>query len=118
MVNLMSEPIKAERELNEAASTANAPVRTKILIVEGIREDGTKFRPSDWPERISSIFAVFGKDQRLRYALGVQPRIFNGAKVLAVEPMLRERDPVMFETVMKFARDNNLRTRETDDLSD
>jgi len=83
-----------------------------MLIIEGIRENGTKFRPSDWPERISSTFAVFGKDQRLRYAPGICPRIVNGEKVLAVEPSLKQHNPTAFQSVMKFARDNNLRTIE------
>lgn len=85
---------------------------TKVLIIEGIRNNGTKFRPSDWPERLSGMFAEFGEDHRLHYATGVSPRMLNGQKVLAVETSLQERDPVIFQTVMKFAHDNNLRTRE------
>jgi hypothetical protein len=38
--------------------------------------------------------------------------MFNGQKVLAVEPSLQEQNPAVFQTVMKFAHDNNLRTRE------
>ncbi|WP_455205974.1 DUF3579 domain-containing protein, partial [Kaarinaea lacus] len=37
-----------------------------VLIIEGVRENGSKFRPSDWPERISSSMAGFGSDNRLR----------------------------------------------------
>ena len=97
---------EAENAAIKAASTK------KVLIIEGVRENGTKFRPSDWPERISSTFAGFGKDQRLRYAPGVHPRVCNGQKVLAVEPELQEQNPSVFQAVMKFARENNLRTRE------
>ena len=93
----------------------NAVGAKKVLIIEGIRENGTKFRPSDWPERISSTFAGFGKDQRLRYASGVRPRIFDGQKVLAVEADLQVQNPAVFHAVMKFARENNLRTREEAD---
>ena len=87
----------------------------KVLIIEGIRENGSKFRPSDWPERISSSFAGFGKDQRLRYAAGVRPRVFDGQKVLVLESDLQEQNPAVFHAVMKFARENNLRTREEAD---
>lgn len=83
-----------------------------VLVIEGIRENGTKFRPSDWPERISSTFAGFGKDQRLRYAPGVQPKVMDGQKVLVIEQALQEQNPAIFQSVMKFARENNLRTRE------
>ena len=95
-----------------------APGTKTVLIIEGIRENGTKFRPSDWPERISSTFAGFGKDQRLHYAPGVRPRVFEGQKVLALEPALLEQNPAVFHAVMKFARENNLRTREATDCSE
>ena len=84
----------------------------RVLIIEGVRKNGSKFRPSDWPERISSTFAIFDKDQRLRYAPSVCPRVFNGQKVLAVEPSLQWQNPAIFHEIMKFARDNDLRTRE------
>ena len=83
-----------------------------ILIIEGVRENGSKFRPSDWPERISSAMAGFGSDNRLRYAPSVQPRMMSGVKCLAVEAALEHQDPPMFRHVMKFAEDNNLRIRE------
>jgi hypothetical protein len=42
----------------------------------------------------------------------VCPRVFNGQKVLAVEPSLQWQNPAIFHEIMKFARDNDLRTRE------
>jgi hypothetical protein len=95
----------------EPANSSSANTK-KLLIIEGVRENGTKFRPSDWPERISSTFAGFGKDQRLHYAPGVSPRIHNGQKVLAIEIAMKEQNPVIYQAVMKFARENNLRIRE------
>ena len=83
-----------------------------LLIIEGIRENGSKFRPSDWPERISSTFAGFGKDQRLHYSPCVSPRVHNGQKVLAMEIAMQEKCPAIYQAVLKFARENNLRTRE------
>ena len=84
----------------------------KVLIIEGVCENGAKFRPSDWVERISSTFADFGKDHRLHYASVVRPRMYDGEKVLAVEPSLQDKNPIMFHIVMKFARENKLRVRE------
>lgn len=84
----------------------------RVLIIEGVRDNGTKFRPSDWPERVSGMFSKFGEDHRLHYADGVKPRVVNGQRVLTVETSLQERDPDVYHTVVKFARDNNLRTRE------
>ena len=107
----MAELNRAEMEINEVVATETKPV----LIIEGVRANGSKFRPSDWPERISSTFAVFGKDQRLRYLPGVSPRMFNGQKVLAIEPSLQWQNPTIFQAIMKFARENDLRTREEAD---
>jgi hypothetical protein len=111
--------VKKSSETNATkskTSTSALPDRKKILIIEGVRENGTKFRPSDWPERISSVFAEFGKDHRLHYAPGVSPRVVNGQKVLAVESSLQQLRPTVFQSVMKFAHDNKLRTREEDSL--
>jgi len=99
--------------MEQSEDTEPKAANTKtLLIIEGIRENGTKFRPSDWPERISSTYAGFGKDQRLHYAPGVSPRVLNGQKVLAIETALQEQNPVIYQAVMKFARENNLRIRE------
>lgn len=115
----MAELKLAEFDMVEAEAAEVKVAESKsILIIEGIRENGTRFRPSDWPERLSSTFAEFGKDQRLRYASGVCPRMFNGQKVLAVEPSLQQQNPAMFHAVMKFVNDNSLRTREEVDMGE
>jgi hypothetical protein len=41
--------------------------------------------------------------------------MFNGQKVLAVEPSLQWKNPAVFQAIMKFARENNLRTRMEED---
>lgn len=82
------------------------------LVIEGIREDGSRFRPSDWIERISATLATFGPDHRLRYARGVQPKVINGQKCLVVDNLLREEDPGAFEYVLAFAKANQLRIKQ------
>ncbi|MEK7322422.1 MAG: DUF3579 domain-containing protein [Pseudomonadota bacterium] len=85
---------------------------TQKLIIEGIREDGSQFRPSDWIERISATLATFGPDHRLRYAHGVQPKIINGRKCLVVDLLLRQENPAAYEYVLAFAKANQLRMQE------
>ena len=82
------------------------------MIIEGIRENGVKFRPSDWSERLSSTFGVFGKDHRLHYDPAVYPMVSNGHKSVAVALSLQWQNPAMFKAVIKFARDNQLRIRD------
>lgn len=81
------------------------------LVIEGVREDGSRFRPSDWIERISATLATFGPDHRLRYARGVQPKVINGQKCLVVDDLLREEDPAAYEYVLAFAKANQLRMK-------
>ena len=100
------------------AEKVDVKASKKVVIIEGVRENGTKFRPSDWPERISSTFAGFGKDHRLKYASSVRPSVLDGQKVLVVEPGLQEQNPAIYNAVMKFARENNLRTREEADCTE
>lgn len=97
-------------------SQVEEPERKSLLIIEGVRENGAKFRPSDWPERLSSKFGVFGRDHRLHYDPAVYPRVLDGKKVLAVALSLQWQNPLMFKEVIKFARDNDLRIREELDI--
>lgn len=79
------------------------------LVIEGVREDGSRFRPSDWSERIAATLARFGRDHRLHYADAVHPCVIDGTKCLVVDRSLHVEDPAAFEFVMDFARTNHLR---------
>lgn len=82
------------------------------LIIEGIREDNKKFRPSDWAERISATLASFGSDHKLRYSEFVHPCIINGDQCLIVNLQLSETCPEAFNFILHFARQNKLRIKE------
>ena len=77
-------------------------------IIEGIMEDGDKFRPSDWVERLSGLVASFGPDHRLKYG-SVRPCVFKGQKCLLVQEALESEDPSVFAFVKGFALSNHLR---------
>ncbi len=78
------------------------------LVIQGIREDGGKLRPSDWIERISSTLASFGQDHRLRYSESVQPCVIGGEKCLVVARGLEISDPTAYAYILDFARSNRL----------
>lgn len=82
------------------------------LVIESVVEDGRKFRPSDWIERISTTLANFGPDHRLHYDESVQPRVINGEKCLVVDVSLKERDPAAFDYILGFVHANRLRVHE------
>ena len=80
----------------------------EVHVIQGIKEDGGKLRPSDWIERLSSTLASFGNDQRLKYNEYVQPCMVNGEKCLVVARGLSNKNPEMYDFVMNFAKGNKL----------
>ncbi len=82
------------------------------IIIEGIKEDGNKFRPSDWCERLATTLASFGDDQRLRYCKSAHPCIINGINCLIVDRNLASKSPESYEFLMAFAEENQLKVQE------
>jgi len=79
------------------------------LIIESVRKDGKRFRPSDWIERLSANMGTFGSDQRLHYANEVKPGVVNGEKCLIIDNSLEASNPEAFRYIMNFASTNSLR---------
>lgn len=79
------------------------------LVITGVQENGKKFRPLDWIERLSSTLASFHVDNRLRYSPGVQPCMLDGEQCLVVARWLETADPAAYDYVMGFAKANQLR---------
>lgn len=96
----------------------------QVLIV-GITRSGRTFRPSDWAERLAGAMSSFrpgGASQGMGAYIGYSPlcvpRTVEGAKGVLVSPELRDIEPMAWDFVMNFARDNELQVREfVDDLS-
>ncbi len=82
------------------------------IIIEGIKEDGNKFRPSDWCERLATTLASFGEDQRLQYCKSAHPCIINGINCLIVDRDLETKSPESYEYLMAFAVENKLKVQE------
>lgn len=84
------------------------PVNKKIII-EGVTEQGKTFRPSDWAERMSGTMASF-KNSRIHYSPLLQPSVNNeGYKCVLLDPTLKESSPQVYQAIMAFARENNLK---------
>lgn len=79
------------------------------LVISGVMENGNKFRPSDWIERLSSTLASFQVDHRLRYSPAVQPCVIDGEQCLVVARWLETTDRQAYDYVLGFARTNQLR---------
>ena len=81
------------------------------VVIHGTREDGSKLRPGDWIERLSSTLASFSADRRLRYSASVKPCVIDGQKCLVVARCLAEVDPQAYQFIMSFAESNRLRVQ-------
>lgn len=79
------------------------------MLIHSVSEGGSRFRPSDWIERISSGVARFGPDRRLRYNRLVQPVMVNGEKCLFVSAELEWNNPQLYSHIVAFAQNNHLR---------
>ena len=81
---------------------------TKIII-EGITEKGKTFRPSDWAERMSGSMASL-KNRRIYYSPLLQPSVNKeGYKCVILDPSLKESSPQVYQSIMEFARRNQLK---------
>ncbi|WP_347554910.1 DUF3579 domain-containing protein [Robbsia sp. KACC 23696] len=94
---------------------ADTPPRE--YFVQGITSSGKTFRPSDWSERLAGVMSAFGPgasgpNARLKYSLYVRPVILSGIKCVIVDERLRQKEPMAFDFVMNFAKDNDLQVSE------
>ena len=89
----------------------------KELFIQGVTHDGKIFRPSDWAERLAGVMSQFrpGGPQpgsHLSYSPWCVPNSLDGNKCVIVHTDLREEEPMAWNFVMNFARDNNLQVVE------
>lgn len=85
--------------------------------VLGMTKNGNKFRPSDWIERIASVFASFGADQRLRYNPLIMPASVDDMPCLFVASSLASADPAAYRFVMEFANSYQLQVKTTEETN-
>lgn len=102
---------------------AVSPSSSEVFI-QGITRDGRTFRPSDWSERLAGVMARFrpggagGPGAHLGYSPWCLPTVIGGVKCVVVSRALREHEPMAWDFVMNFARDNDLQTAEACLLGD
>ena len=107
----MTQALKADQVSNEP-SIDNSDELSMAMIIEGRSEDDRKFRPSDWVERVSSVLASFGADNKLRYSEYVHPCAIEGERCLVIARGLKQHSPAVYDYVMQFAKENKLRIQE------
>jgi len=94
-----------------ASSTASE------VFIQGITRDGRTFRPSDWAERLAGVMSSFrpGGAQpgsHLNYSPWCIPTNIDGVKCVIVNRELRNYEPMAWDFVINFAKDNDLKMSE------
>ena len=100
------------------ASPMTAP-KPREIFIQGVTLEGRTFRPSDWAERLAGAMACFrpagargGIGAYIGYSPYCVPRVINGVKCVIVNEALRDLEPMAWDFVMNFARDNALQMGE------
>lgn len=93
------------------------------VFIQGITKDGRTFRPSDWAERLAGVMSPFrpGGAQpgsHLSYSPWCIPTVIGGVKCVIVNRQLRDLEPMAWDFVLNFAKDNDLQVSEACLLSD
>lgn len=89
--------------------------------IQGITADGRTFRPSDWAERLAGAMSSFrpgggaaGIAAYIGYSPYCVPQVVDGVKCVLVNDGLRGIEPMAWDFVMNFARDNGLKVIEVE----
>ena len=89
----------------------------KEVFIQGVTHDGKTFRPSDWADRLCGVMSPFrpGGPQpgsHLTYSPWCIPTLINGVRCVVVNAELRDAEPMAWDFVIGFAKDNDLQTAE------
>lgn len=90
--------------------------------IQGITSTGKRFRPSDWSERLAGVMACFGPGARkgpnayMQYSPYVRPTMIGDLKCVILDSRLRDIEPMAFDFVLNFAKDNDLVVTEACEL--
>jgi len=89
----------------------------KEIFIQGITSSGRTFRPSDWAERLAGVMGQFRPGgatpgSHLSYSPWCVPTVIGGVKCVVVNSALREAEPMAWDFVMNFAKDNDLHVGE------
>ena len=93
-------------------------IKRKGHYIFGITQNGNKFRPSDWIERIASVFASYDHDNRLRYSPLVMPAFYEDMPCLFVDSLFAAKNPSGCQYILEFVMSNRLQVKTTASVPD
>ena len=115
-VTLPIPPWVAENPLPHLAHMASmTAAKPREFFIQGLTLAGRAFRPSDWSERLAGALSSFrpagsagGIAAHIGYSPYCVPRVIDGINCVIVSEALRDIEPMAWDFVMNFARDNEL----------
>ncbi|MEW6119410.1 MAG: DUF3579 domain-containing protein [Pseudomonadota bacterium] len=84
------------------------------FIIRGLTARGSRFRPSDWADRLAGAFAVIDPNNRTNYSPYVQPAKVDDIPCVVVDRKLKTADPNAWRFLQNFAKSNELQTENAD----
>ena len=120
-VVLPIEPQARWRETVPPCSPRMSAPKPREFFIQGVTLDGKTFRPSDWSERLAGALSSFRPRSgsagnaigaHIGYSPYCVPRAIEGIKCVIVNEALRDLEPMAWDFVMHFARDNELQVVE------
>jgi len=90
--------------------------RTKVII-QGLTQDGRKFRPSDWAERLCGAVASYDRNRRITYHPSVSLATVDSIKCVVINAALEQDNEMLYDFLIDFADENNLNVIRYEDLS-
>ncbi len=78
------------------------------IVIKGITNDGGKFRPSDWAQRLATAVGSSGPRGRIIYHPKVSVALYDGINCVVVEKSLESEEPMLYSFLTEFAASNNL----------
>ena len=109
-------PLRAGLRADAFSMTTHPP---RQFYIQGLTLEGRAFRPSDWAERLAGAMSSFrpgggarGIGAYIGYSPFCVPQLVDGVKCVLVSEALKGIEPMAWDFVMNFARDNHLQLAE------
>jgi Protein of unknown function (DUF3579) len=93
--------------------------KPREVFIQGLTSNGKPFRPSDWAERLAGAMSCFrpggakgGIGAHIGYSPYCVPTSIGNVKCVVVNEALKGIEPMAWDFVMSFAKDNDLQVVE------
>ena len=107
------------RPTHPSMTNSSNPSKPREFCIQGLTKAGRSLRPSDWAERLASAMScvrpegsVGGIGAFIGYSPYCVPTSLGDVKAVIVNEALREIEPMAWDFVINFARDNDLQMGE------